>query len=189
MLLPACICNQTCGDQQVRGRGSLLVSAHAAFLPGLGLSAQVGICVKAAAPAKDYIFLQAGLTGETLGVYKGQMAADSKHSFIASVSPLGRTGICSHPYKGEQPDPPQSHRAPQCAGSEWAPAATGTPGCAESQAKGHPMGWGTAEGMWQLTFGSKHVQAPLTWKSVGQGALGFSKTYHPAVALQGNFVL
>lgn len=81
------------------------------------------------------------------------------------------------------------HRAPWCAGSKRAPVAAGIPGCAESQAKGHPMGWGTAEGMWQLAFGSGHAQAPLTWKSAGQGALGFSKIYHPAVALQGNFIL
>lgn len=34
------------------------------------------------------------------------------------------------------------------------PRAADTLGCEKSQAKGHPMGWGTAEGMWQLVFGS-----------------------------------
>lgn len=76
-------------------------------------------------------------------------------------------------------------RAPRRAGSQRVPAAAGTPGCPESETKGHRTGWEATKGMWQLALGSRHAQAPRTWKSAGQGALGFSKTYHPAVALQG----
>lgn len=164
LLLPAHICNQTRGDQRARGRK--------ASRCGPGLSAQVGICVKAAAPANSYIFLRAGLIGETLDVYKGHVAADSKHSFMASVSPLGRKGICSHPRKGEQSDPLRSHGAPQSTSSEWVPAAAGTPGCVDSQMKGHPTGLGAAKGMWQLALGSGNSRASRTWKSTGQGGAG-----------------
>lgn len=149
-------------------------------LPAWAWFVSTGWHLCAGSSSNSHIVLRAGLTPETLDVRKGHATASTASRPASPLS--GGRGVCDHPRKGEQPDPRQS--SPACR----QPAGTGSgsaPGCPESQTKGHRTGWEATKGMWQLGLGSRHAQAPRTWKSGGQGALGFSKTYHPAAALQG----